>query len=132
MPRPTQDIESESQFDSDSDEDEDEPISDAPIPDVVALVQQDPVMHPYHDMYMQEFQRLHDDNRHLHRNDSELYDSAFEINTEMVELRDDFYTFRYSQQARNQHVDTLITNKHRVLCLGGQPTRAPYYPQYPN
>ena len=51
IPRPTQDIEFESQFDSDSDSDE--PIPDALIHDDVAPVQQELVMHPYHDMYTQ-------------------------------------------------------------------------------
>lgn len=38
-----------------SESDADEPMPDASIPDVVALVQQEPVMHPHHVMYMQVF-----------------------------------------------------------------------------
>ncbi|CAH1413865.1 unnamed protein product [Lactuca virosa] len=98
----------------DSDEDEDEPIPDATIPDVVALVQQEPVTHPYHDMYMQEFCRLHEDNRRLHCDYSELYDSVCEINIDMVEFGEEFYTFRDNQQARNQHVNSLVTDMHRL------------------
>ncbi|CAH1415027.1 unnamed protein product [Lactuca virosa] len=110
-----------------------EPDSDnEPIPYVAAPVQQEPITHPHHDMYMQEFHRLHEDNRRLHRDYSELYDNVCEINTKMVEYREDFYTFRDNQQARNQHVDSLVTDMHRVLCLGGQPTRPPYCPQYPH
>ncbi|CAH1421806.1 unnamed protein product [Lactuca virosa] len=102
--------------DPDSDEDE-------PLPDVAAPVQQELVMHPHHDMYMQEFRRLHEDNRRLHRDYSELYDSVCEINTEMVEFSEEFYTFRDNQQARNQHVDSLVTDMHRDdlkigACLG--------------
>ncbi|CAH1422895.1 unnamed protein product [Lactuca virosa] len=67
-----------------SNSDKDDHIPNASIPDFVAPVKQDPVMHPYHDMYMQKFQRLYEDNRHLHRDYSKLYDSACEINTEMV------------------------------------------------
>ncbi|CAH1414324.1 unnamed protein product [Lactuca virosa] len=116
----------------DPDFDEDEPIPDATIPDAAAPVLQEPIMHPHHDMYMQEFRRLHEDNRRLHRYYSELYDSVCEINIEMVEFREEFYTFRDNQQARNQHVDSLVTDMHRVLCLGGQPTQPPYYPQCPH
>ncbi|CAH1453662.1 unnamed protein product [Lactuca virosa] len=116
----------------DSDSDEDEPIPDATIPDAATPEQQEPVTHPYHDMYMQEFRRLHEYNRRLDRDYSELYDSVYDINTNMVEFRDEFYTFRDNQQARSQHVDSLVTDMHRVLCLGGQPTRPPYYPQYPH
>lgn len=79
-------------------------------------------MHPYHDMHMQEFQWFHADNKHLHPDYSELYDSACEINTEMVELREEFYAFRESQQIHNQHVDTLMTDMHRMLFLGGEST----------
>ncbi|CAH1433527.1 unnamed protein product [Lactuca virosa] len=106
----------------DPDSDEDEPIPDATIPNAAAPVQQEPVMHPYHDMYMQEFRRLYEDNRRFHRDYSELYDGVCEINTEMVEFREEFYTFRDNQQACNQHVDSLVTDIHRVLCLGSQPT----------
>ncbi|CAH1433973.1 unnamed protein product [Lactuca virosa] len=35
-----------------------EPIPDALVPDVAMSVQQEHVMHPHHDMYMQEFQHL--------------------------------------------------------------------------
>ncbi|CAH1427410.1 unnamed protein product [Lactuca virosa] len=102
--------------DSDSDEDE-------PIPDAVAPVQKEPVTHPYYDMYMQEFRRLHEDNKRLHRDYSELYDCVCEINTEFVEFREEFYTFRDNHQARNQHVDSLMTDMHRGdmkigACLG--------------
>ncbi|CAH1426889.1 unnamed protein product [Lactuca virosa] len=65
----------------DSDSDEDEPIPNAPILDADAPMQQEPIMHPYHDMYKQKFQRLYDKNRSLHRDYSEVYDSAYEINT---------------------------------------------------
>ncbi|CAH1452872.1 unnamed protein product [Lactuca virosa] len=116
----------------DPDSDEDELISNATIPDVAAPVQQEPIMHPHHDMYMKELRRLHEDNRRLHHDYSELYDSVCEISTEMVEFREVFYTFRDNQRARNQHVDSLVTDMHRVLCLGGQPTQPPYYPQYPH
>ncbi|CAH1416736.1 unnamed protein product [Lactuca virosa] len=107
----------------DPDSDADEPIPDATIPDAAAPVQQEPVMHPHHDMYMQEFHRLHEDNRRLHRDYSELYDSVCEINTEMVEFREEFYTFRDNQKSRNQHVDSLVTDMHRGdlkigACLG--------------
>lgn len=61
--------------------DKNEPILDAPIPYVVALVQQEPSMHPYHNMYMKEFQSLHEDNKCLRRDYFELQDSAYEINT---------------------------------------------------
>ncbi|CAI9294757.1 unnamed protein product [Lactuca saligna] len=91
----------------DPDSEEDKPIPDATIHDVAAPVQQERVTHPYHDI-------------------------VFEINTEMVEFREEFYTFRDNQQAHNQHVDSLVTNMHRVLGLGGQPTRPPYYSQYPH
>ncbi|CAH1422693.1 unnamed protein product [Lactuca virosa] len=112
----------------DYDSDENEPIPDATKHDVVTPVQQEPFMHPYHDMYMQELHRLHEDNRCLHRDYSELYDSVCEINTEMVEFREEFYTFIGNQQARNQHLYSLVTGMHRVICFGGQPTRPPYYP----
>ncbi|CAI9289868.1 unnamed protein product [Lactuca saligna] len=46
--------------------DVDEPIPNAPIPNAIVPVSQEPPMHPYHDMYMQEFQQLHADNRRLH------------------------------------------------------------------
>nr|KAJ0226276.1 hypothetical protein LSAT_V11C100034980 [Lactuca sativa] len=115
-------MDTESKPESNSDEDEDEPI-----PDVDASVHQERVLHPNHEMYMQEFQRLHDNNRHLHHDYSELYNSDCEIYTKMVEFREELYDFR-----DNQHVDTILTDMHRVLCLGGQLTRPSYYPQYPH
>ncbi|CAI9284798.1 unnamed protein product [Lactuca saligna] len=115
----------------DPDYEEDEPITNSTILDTATPVQQEPFMHPYHDMYMQEFCWLHEDNMHLHHDYSEVYDSLYGINNEMVEFREEFYTFRDNQQARNQHVDPLVTDMHSVLYLGGQPTQPPYYPQYP-
>ncbi|CAH1438348.1 unnamed protein product [Lactuca virosa] len=105
---------------------------DAPIPDAATPVQQEHAMHPYHDMYMQEFQSLHAENRLLHRDYSDLYESACEINTEMVELTEEFYAFKESQQTHNQHMDTLMNDNHLVLRLVGQPTRPSYYPAYPH
>ncbi|CAH1431061.1 unnamed protein product [Lactuca virosa] len=40
-----------------------------------------------------------------------------EINTKMVEFREEFYSFRDNQQACNQHVDSIVTDMHRVLYL---------------
>ncbi|CAH1419016.1 unnamed protein product [Lactuca virosa] len=78
--------------------DADEPILDVPIHDVDLPVQQQPFMHPHHNMYVSEFKLLHTNYRRLHHEYTNLNESACEMNTEMVELREEFYAFRENQQ----------------------------------
>lgn len=81
--------------------DSNKPIPNAPVHDIVVLVHQELVIHPYIDMYMQEGQQLHVDYRSLHRNYSDIYESTCKTNTEMVDLREEFYDFREIQQTQN-------------------------------